>query len=56
MKKSKNIIQEQIDKIMFPEVLSVLQQEFKSWNNKLSRLHPKYMFRLENLESSHQYF
>ena len=49
MKKSKNIIQEQIDKIMFPEVLSVLQQEFKSWNDKLSRLHPKYMFRLEKL-------
>ena len=31
---------------MFPEVLSTLQQEFKSWHDKLSRLHPKYMFRL----------
>ena len=43
---SKNITQEQIDDIMFPEVQSPLQQEFKSWNDKLSHLHPKSMFRL----------
>ena len=34
---------------MSPEVLSPLQQELKSWHDKLSNLHPKYMFRLEKL-------
>ena len=33
---------------MFQEVLSHLQQEFKSWHDKLSNLHPKCMFILEN--------
>ena len=34
---------------MFPEVLSPLQQEFKSWHGKLSHLQPKFMFILEKL-------
>ena len=34
---------------MFPEMLSHLQQEFKSYHAKLYHLHPKYMFRLEKL-------
>ena len=45
---SNNLTQE-IENIMFPEVLSILQQEFKSWNDKLFYLHPKSMFRLEEL-------
>ena len=47
--KSKNITQEQIDNIMFPEVLSPLQQEFKFCHYKLSHPHPKSMFRLAKL-------
>ena len=44
-KNESNILtQEQISNIMFPELLSLLQQEFKSWNDKLSLLHPKSMF------------
>ena len=38
---------------MFPEVLSPLQQEVKSLNDRLSHLHPKSMFRLKNLEYPH---
>ena len=38
-----------MENIMFVEVLSSLQQKFKSWNDKLSQLPPKYMFRLANL-------
>ena len=34
------------DNIMFPEVLPPLQQEFKSWHDKLSHIHPKSTFRL----------
>ena len=45
----KNITQEQIYNIMFPEFLSPLQQEFKSWHDKLSHIHPKSMFILEKL-------
>ena len=54
--KSINITQERMDNIVFPEFLSPLQQEFKYWHDKLSHLHPKSMFRVKNLESSHQYF
>ena len=39
-----------LENIMFPEVISPLQHEFKSWNEKLSNLLPKSMFRLEKLE------
>ena len=46
---SKNMAQEQIKNILFPEVLSLLQHGFKSWHEKLSQFHPKYMFRRENL-------
>ena len=46
---SDNIKQEQIENIMFIEVISPLQQEFKSWHDKLSHLHTKYMFRLTKL-------
>ena len=35
---------------MFSEVLSPLQQEFKSCHDKLSHLHPKSIFRIEKLE------
>ena len=35
---------------MFPDVLPPLQQELTSWNDKLSHLHPKSMFRLEKLD------
>ena len=45
----KNLAQEQIWNIMFPEVLSPLQQELKSWYENLSTLHPKYMFILSKL-------
>ena len=31
---------------MFPEVLSLLKSESKSWNNKLSHLHPKSLCRI----------
>ena len=34
---------------MFPEVLSPLQHEFRSWHDNLSHLHPKSMLRLEKL-------
>ena len=44
-----NLTQEQIETIMFPEVLSPLQQELKSWHDKLYHLHPKSMFILENM-------
>ena len=30
--------------IMFPEVLSTLQQELKSWHDKLYNLNPIFMF------------
>ena len=43
---SKNLTKEKNDSIMFPEVLTPLQQEFKSCNDKLSHLYPKSMFRL----------
>ena len=46
---SMNITKQQIENIMFPEVLSNLQYEFKSWNEKLYRLRPKSMFRLAKL-------
>ena len=36
--------------IIFPEVLSNLQQEFKLFHYKLSHIHPKSMFMLEKLE------
>ena len=41
--KPNNLTQEKNENIMFPEVLSPLQQKFKSWHGKLSRLHPKSM-------------
>ena len=47
---SKNFTQEQMENIMFSEVLSPLQQEFKSCHDKLSHLHPKSIFRIEKLE------
>ena len=31
---SKNLTHEQIENIMYPKVLSPLQQDFKSWNDK----------------------
>ena len=34
---------------MFTGVISPLKKYFKSWHDKLSRLHPKYMFRLAKL-------
>ena len=46
---SNHIKLEQIDMIMFPEVIPPLQQEFKSWNDKLSHLHPKSMFIIANI-------
>ena len=39
-----------LENIMFPELISPLQHEFKYWNDKLSNLLPKSMFRLEKLE------
>ena len=39
---------------MFSEVLSPLKHELKSWNDNLSHIHPKSMFRIEKLESSHK--
>ena len=44
---SKNIKQQQIENTIFSEVLSQLQQELKSWDDKLSHLHTKFIFRLE---------
>ena len=46
---SKHLTQEQIENIMFSEVLSPLQQEFKYWHDNLSHLHPKSVFRLAKL-------
>ena len=43
---SKSTTKEKIEKIMFPEVLSSLQQELKYYHQNLSHLYPKYMFRL----------
>ena len=37
---SNNLTQENIQNIMFPEVLPPLQQEFKPWHEKLSHLQP----------------
>ena len=47
--KSNNLKQEQIENIMFTEVLSSLHQEFKSRYYNLSHLNPKSMFRLAKL-------
>ena len=47
--KSKSLSQEQIDSIIFPEVLSTLQQGFKYWHEKLYHLQTKSMFRLEKI-------
>ena len=38
-----------MENIIFPEVLSPLQQEFKSWHDKLSNLYPKSLFRLAKI-------
>ena len=46
---STDVKQEQIENIMFTEVLSSLHQVLKSWNNKLYHLHPKSMFVLSKL-------
>ena len=46
---SKNITQEKIESIIFQEVLSHLQHEFKSRNENLSHLHTKSMFRIEKI-------
>ena len=46
---SNYLTQQQIDNIIFPEVLSSLQQEFKSWHENVSNLYPKSMFRLTKL-------
>ena len=46
---SKNLTQEQIENIMFPEVLSNFKRALRSCNDKLSHLHPKSMLRLEKL-------
>ena len=43
------ITTDKIDIIMFPEILSPLQQEFKSWHDKLSQFDPECMFRLAKL-------
>ena len=42
-------MQENIENIMFPKVLSPLQQELKSRQDKLYNLHTKYIFRLEKI-------
>ena len=55
IKISKIHTQEETDSIISPEVLSPLQQEFKSWYDNLSHSNFKYLFRLENLESLHKY-
>ena len=41
VKKSHNIPPEITENIQFTELISPLQQEFKSWKNKISHLHPK---------------
>ena len=46
---SSNLTQDLSENIIFLKMLSLLQQEFKSWNDKLSILHPKPMFRLEKM-------
>ena len=46
---SKNLTQEHIDNIMFPEVISPLQHKFKSCNERLFHLHSKSIFRLSKL-------
>ena len=46
---SKNLTQEQIHNIIFPEILSPLQQELKFCHDKLAHLHPNSIFRLEKL-------
>ena len=43
---SKNLTQETIEDILFPEVLSLLHQGSNFLYEKLSRLHPKSMVRL----------
>ena len=48
-KNIKNLTQEQIDNIMFPEVLLPLQHELKSWNDKVYHFHPRFMLRLAKL-------
>ena len=53
---SNNLTQETIENMVFPEVLSPLQQEFKSWHKTLSQLHPKSMFRLVKLGSLQSIF
>ena len=53
---TKNLTQEKVENVIFPSLPSPLQQEFKSWHDKLSHLHPKYMLILENFESYQQYF
>ena len=47
--KSKNLTQEKIENIIFPEVLSTLQQEFNSRHETLSHLHLKSIFRLAKI-------
>ena len=54
--KSNNLAQEKIEDIIFPEVLSHLQQEFKYLRENLFHLHVKSMFRLETLETSRHNF
>ena len=53
---SKNLTQEKNENILFPEFLSHLQQEFRYWNYNLSHLHPKSLFKLENLRSLQSIF
>ena len=48
--KSKNLTQEQIENIMFLEVLLTLQHKLKSYHENLSHLHLKSMVRLAKLE------
>ena len=44
--KIKHITPKKIEIIHLPEVLSPLHQEFKSWNDRLSQLYPKFMLHL----------
>ena len=46
---SNNLTKEQIENIIFLEVLLHLQQEFNPCHEKLSHLHPKFMFSLVEL-------
>ena len=41
LNQSNNLTHDCFEKIVFPEVLLTLQQEFKSWHDKLSHLHSK---------------